>query len=125
MYILSFDLSQRFLVFSRLLLCPDAGFKQAMADFMAGQLKDLPVLVYKWQIHNSCYALPWAAERSDYTMLWEGRALFTYNACPPPPPFHCQSERSAAPAHYQPIPMSLFWSFAIRHVRKYMSSPTF
>ena len=27
----------------------------------------------------------WAAERSDYTMVWEGRALFTHNGCPPTP----------------------------------------
>ena len=36
----------------------------------------------------------WAAERSDYTMVLEGRALFTHNGCPPQ--LHCQSERSGA-----------------------------
>ena len=33
-----------------------------------------------WLISGPC---SWAAERSDYTMVWEGRALFTHNACPP------------------------------------------
>ena len=30
-------------------------------------------------------SVTWAAERSDYTMVWEGTALFTHNGCPPPP----------------------------------------
>ena len=31
-----------------------------------------------------------------FGLVWEGRALFTHNGCPPPPQLHCQSERSAA-----------------------------
>ena len=51
----------------------------------------------KFLIYES---LTWAAECSDYTMVWEGRALLTHNGCPPPPPqLHCQSERSATHGH--------------------------
>ena len=41
----------------------------------------LLILVIKFQTQTQTMA----AERSDYTMVWEGRALFTHNGCPPTP----------------------------------------